>query len=282
VERIRALAETSSTVLIRGENGVGKNLVSTLLHRTGPRRQHPLVRVNCAALPSEVVERELLGDRTEHRDGQMAIAAGGTLVVEEIAALSMNAQARLLHAIERKEFCPIGSNTPCKLSARILLSTSVDLERAVARRTFREDFYYRLSIGSLIIAPLRDRKEDIPVLADHFLTQFAQLHRRPQFSLTNEATRSTGDYAYPRNVRELRDAIEHAVLHGSGPQIGVEDLPAGMRGQRVRPLMSLEELERGYIAEVLAATSGRKSKAAAILGISRKTLLEKRKRYRLG
>jgi DNA-binding NtrC family response regulator len=239
-----------------------------------------MVRVDCAALPPEFLERELFGDVRQNRAGQVAIAGGGTLSLEEIAALSMSAQTKLLQLIERKEYLePDG--VARKLVARVVLSTSVDLERAVARRTFREDLYYRLSIGSLMIAPLRERKEDVLALAEHFLTQFAQLHRRPRFSLSHDTSDSLREYAFPANVQELRAAIEHAVLQSAGPQVCVEDLPAAMRKLRVQPLMSLEELERGYIAEVLAATNGRKSKAAAVLGISRKTLLEKRKRYGL-
>jgi DNA-binding NtrC family response regulator len=281
VERIRTLALASSTVLVRGENGVGKKLISMLLHQAGPRRERPLVRVDCTALPAEFVEHELFGHTVQGRPGQLALAGDGTLVVDEIAALSMNAQAKLLHAIERREYYAAGSNTPYRLSARVVLSTAVDLERAVARRTFREDLYYRLSIGSLIIAPLRERKEDIAVLAEVFVAQFAQLHRRPRFSVTPEALQCLREYAFPGNVRELREVIEHAVVQSAGPHIGVEDLPPAVRAQCARPLMSLEDLEREYIAEVLAATQGRKSKAATILGISRKTLLEKRKRYRL-
>lgn len=283
VERIRTLAGSSSTVLIRGENGVGKELVATLLHELGPRREEPLVWVDCASLPPEFVERQLFGgpEEAQLRVGQMEIVGVGTLVLEEVAALSMNTQAKLLQAIEKKEFHALGSGIPRKLSARVLLSSSVDLERAVARRMFREDLYYRLCVGALVIPPLRERSDDIPALAELFVAQFAQLHRRAQPSLSGEALDSLRNYAFPGNVRELRDAMEQAALHSPGPRIGMEDLPPAMHRGRTHPLISLDELERGHIAEVLAATQGRKSKAAEILGISRKTLLEKRKRYGL-
>ena len=164
---------------------------------------------------------------------------------------------------------------------RIIALTNVDLERAVARRSFREDLYYRLSVVQLTVPPLRERREDIQPLAEHFLAQFAQVHRRSKPALSDNTRRALQTFSYPGNVRQLRNIVEHVIVSSTGPEIQEADLPSFIRQGTGRPLMSLEQLERNYIAEVLDATRGKKSKAAEILGISRKTLLEKRKRYGL-
>jgi len=288
LDQAQKAAAASSTVLIRGESGTGKDLLAAIIHATGRNPDEPLVRVDCANLPAELIEAELFGDDPgvdagDGLRGRLEIAGTGTVVLDEVAALPMATQARMLRVIEEKRFQRPGSSRLLEIGARIIALTSIDLERAVARRTFREDLYYRLSVLPLVISPLRERPTDIRPVAERFADQFSDLHRKPRLALSAPVLMALERYLFPGNIRELRDVIEYAVVHGSSPEITVEDLPAHLRsnggGEANRG--SLEQMERTHIAEVLEFTNGKKSKAAEILGISRKTLLEKRKRYGL-
>lgn len=292
LERAKRLAESVSTVLVRGESGVGKDLLASILHYLGSRADEPLVKIDCASLPSPLVEHELLGyeraafpGATQAKRGRLEMTGRGTLVLDEVAALSMPLQAKLLHVIEEKRFQRMGGSRTIEVDARIIALTSIDLERAVARHSFREDLYYRLNVVSLAVPALRERPRDIRPLASYLLQKLSEIHRRPHLSLSNEALLALERYSFPGNVRELRNIMEQALIRGITPEIMLGDLPldvrrhaAGLNGNR----KSLEQLEREYIAEILDYTRGKKTKAAAILGISRKTLLEKRKRYGLG
>ena len=287
-DQISRVAQSAATVLVRGENGVGKDLVASLLHYLGPNRDEPIVKIDCASLPHELLESELFGyekgaftGASHQKRGRLELAGKGTLVLDEIGALTMPMQAKLLRVIEQKEFERLGGTKTISVEARILALTNVDLERAVARRSFREDLYYRLSVIPLIVPPLRERPADIQPLAEHFLAQLAQVHRRPKSTLSAGALHALSNFSYPGNVRQLRNLLERVVVMAAGAEIHEDDLPSYVRQGSGRPMMTLEELERSYIAEVLDATRGKKSKAAEILGISRKTLLEKRKRYKL-
>jgi DNA-binding NtrC family response regulator len=291
LERAQKAARSVSTVLIRGESGVGKDLLASILHYLGPHADEPLVKIECVSLPPTLVEHELFGyergafsGAIQTKRGRLEMAGRGTIVLDEIAALSMPTQAKLLHVIEENRLQRLGGSRTIEVDARIIALTAVDLERAVARRSFREDLYYRLNVISLTVPALRERTRDIRPLACHLLQQMAEIHRKPQLSFSHEALAALERYSFPGNVRELKSMIEQAVIRGITPEIMVEDLPAHLRplaansdGHR----KSLEELEREYIAEILDYTRGKKTQAAAILGISRKTLLEKRKRYRL-
>jgi two-component system, NtrC family, response regulator AtoC len=290
LEQAAKVAGSGATVLIRGESGTGKDLLAWLIHYLSPHPDEPLVKIDCTCLPPELVESELLGfergaftGATHMKRGRFELAAAGTIVLDEVASLTMTMQAKLLRVIEEKRFERLGGSRTISVEARLIALTSVDLERAVARRTFREDLYYRLNVVPLMIEPLRQRPADIAPLAQHLLAQLAEVHRRPHVRLSGEATAALEGYSYPGNVRELRNILERAVVTGASPDILVEDLPAYVReaSNGARKKMSLEEMERAYIAEVLDHTRGKKSKAADILGISRKTLLEKRKRYGL-
>jgi transcriptional regulator with PAS, ATPase and Fis domain len=292
LERAKRLAESAATVLVRGESGVGKNLLASILHYLGRHADEPLVKIDCAAMPSPLIEHELLGyergafpGAAQAKHGRLEMAGRGTVVLEEVAALSMPVQAKLLHVIEEKRFQRLGGSRTIETGARIIALTSIDLERAVSRHSFREDLYYRLNVTSVAIPALRERPRDIGPLTCYLLQRLADIHRKPLLSLSQEALAALERYSFPGNVRELRNIIEQAVIRGTAPELMLEDLPEHIRrcaGSTNGTRKSLEQLEREYIAEILDFTRGKKTKAAAILGISRKTLLEKRKRYGLG
>jgi transcriptional regulator with PAS, ATPase and Fis domain len=265
-EDIRKVAQTGSTVLIRGESGTGKDLLAAVLHYLGPNPDEPMVKIDCASLPLELVESELFGyekgaftGASQMKHGRLEMAGTGTIVLDEVAALTMPMQAKLLRVIEERRFERLGGDRAVAVEARIIALTNVDLEHAVARRTFREDLYYRLNVIPVVVPPLRERRGDIRPLAQHFVSQLAQVHRRPKMSLSSGALAALEKYSFPGNVRELRNMIERAVVYGAAPEIQAEDLPAHVRqggspaGERK---MSLEELERLHIAEVLDSTHG--------------------------
>ena len=288
IQEARSIARTSSAVLVRGESGTGKDLLAWILHALGLRANHPLVRIDCASLPPQILETELFGHENGQASasqvGRLELASGGTLVLDEVAALSVPAQARLLRLIEDRRFDSASNGHGIGIDTRVIALTTTNLDQAVAKRAFREDLYYRLNVIPMTIPPLRERVADIQVLADAFLQRFAEMNRRPQMQLNPMAVTALESYSFPGNVRELRNIIERAVQTAAGPEIHVTDLPAQVResfASAARSRMSLDDLERAYISEVLEHTHGRKTMAAKILGISRKTLLEKRKRYGL-
>jgi DNA-binding NtrC family response regulator len=287
--QVRRAAANRSPLLISGEPGSGKDLLATLIHYLGPHAQAPLVKLACATLPESFLETELFGSEavvgagvTHVNHGRLENAGGGTVVLHEISALSMRQQERLLRAIEEQRFQRSGGTKFVPMSARVIARTTTDLQRAVARASFREDLYYRLAVAPLGIPPLRQRSRDIGPMAEHFVRQLCQVHRKPPIALTPEVVAHLEAYAWPGNVSELRDVMTRLVLSANGDQASLDNLPAHLRAAAsAGRKMSLEELERSYIAEVLAYTRGKKTVAAGILGISRKTLLEKRKRYGL-
>ena len=287
----RKVAGTRATILIRGESGTGKDRLAQLIHLLSPARDEPFLKIDCASLPSELIESELVGHERGaftgaevQKRGRLELAGGGAIVLDEIAALTLPMQAKLLRVIEEKKFERLGGNQTLEIRARLIALTNADLERAVERRTFREDLYYRLNVFPIVIPPLRARRADILPLAGHLLETLCRLHRRPPMTLSEQAAAVLQEYDFPGNGRELKNMLERAVVYASGSEIGADLLPAHLSERRAdggQAMMSLEELERRYIAEVLDHTRGRKSRAAQILGISRKTLLEKRKRYDL-
>ncbi len=288
LEQARKLALTNSTLLVRGESGTGKDLLALVIHYLGPHADEPIINIDCASLPHELIESELFGyergaftGATHLKRGRMEMAGEGTLVLNEIAALTTPMQAKLLRVIEEHKLDRLGGTHPIPLRARLVSITNVDLEQAVARKAFREDLYYRLNVVPLVLPPLRERRGDILPLAEHFLAQLAEIHRRPKNKLSAQAAAVLEAHDFLGNVRELRNILERAVVHGSEAGIELEDLPSYVRGANPQRRQTLEDLEREYIAEILDHTRGQKSKAAEILGISRKTLLEKRKRYKL-
>ncbi len=292
LEQVRAVPDDATAVLLRGERGTGRNFVAVILHCISGRADEPLLRFDCTTFPPESVEAELFGEERTLADGRTSIrkrgylelAGGGTLVLDEVAALPMPLQSKLQRAFNEHQYWPVDALDPVPLRARVIALSTVDLERALARRTLREDLYYRLKVACVQIPALRDRPRDIVPLAESFLALLAEVHRRPKLKLSEAAAQALKAYWFPGNVRELRDVIEHAVLTCAAPELLPQDLPAHLRrpesmAEGRKP--SLEEMERAYIAEVLDYTRGKKTQAAKILGISRKTLLEKRKRYGL-
>jgi DNA-binding NtrC family response regulator len=293
LERVKAVPDNALAVMLRGEHGAGRNLVAMILHCLSGRADEPLMRFDCTLVPSNALEVEIFGEErtlsdnrtTIKKRGYLELAGGGTLVLDEVATLSMPVQQKLLRAIEERQFWPVDALDPLPLKARVIALSTADLERAMARRTFREDFYYRMKVACLTVPPLRERPKDIRPLAEHFLDQWAEVHRRPRPRLSDAAVQELRQYWFPGNVRELRDIVERCVLTCTASEVLPQDLPSHLR----RPdsdagghKPSLEDVERAYIGEVLNYTRGKKTQAANILGISRKTLLEKRKRYGLG
>lgn len=282
IEEAPSIARTSSTVLIRGEAGTGKDLFAWILHALSNRADRPLIRVDCASLPPDLIETELFGQEfASGRAGRLEMAAGGTLVLDEVSALSIPAQAKLLRAIEERR---LEAGHARSLDTRIIALTNSNLEQAVSRRAFREDLYYRLNVIPMVIPPLRDRKADIEPLAIHFLDRYTDSNRRGRMKLGPAVVEALEGYEWPGNVREMRSILERAVLTATSAEIDLTDLPQPVRdcaAGAIRSKATLEDMERRYIAEVLEHTRGKKTLASKILGISRKTLLEKRKRYGL-
>ncbi|HET7840142.1 MAG TPA: sigma-54 dependent transcriptional regulator [Terriglobia bacterium] len=285
------LAQTHSSLLIRGESGTGKDLFADIIHFLAPHRSEPLLKVDCASLPETLVESELFGyepgaftGASEAKCGRLELAGHGTLVLDEIAALTPAMQSKLLRVVDQRSFERLGGHTVRSLDARIMALTSADLERKVREGSFREDLYFRLNVVPVLLPPLRERRGDIRPLAEHFCRRLSRTYTSRAAGLTPETLAHLERYDFPGNTRELRNIIERAMVEAEGAQIEPRHLPAelaraGGRNGAGKP--TLEEVEKQYIEEILRLTRGRKSEAATILGISRKTLLDKRKRYHL-
>jgi two-component system response regulator HydG len=281
-------AAVTSPVLILGETGTGKELVARALHQNGPRAPHPFVAVNCAALPEALLESELFGHArgaftgaTQPRRGLFLEADGGTLLLDEIGDMPVGLQAKLLRVLESREIRPVGSDTARKCDIRVVASTHRSLETMVRAGTFREDLYFRLKVVTLVIPPLRDRRDDIPLLATHFLGRVkGNVPGSPVESLEPEAMRVFMDYPWPGNVRELEHVVEGLVVTGSSAQIGAaqaqQAVGPGLHDHPLdrarRDLLSLRDLEQLYISWVLERVGGNKTRAAEILGIDPSTL----------
>ncbi len=286
LQEIRGIAASTSSVLIRGESGTGKDLLAEIIHYLGPHPEAPLIKIDCAALPRDLLEIELFGCETNDskpKIGRLELAGQGTIVLDEFSALSMPMQAKLLRVIDEKRFERVGGMRSISVEARVVALTTVDLEHALARRSIREDLYYRLNVLTVLLPPLSDRRGDIAPLAEFFLARLCELHRKPRLSFSSAAINALESHPLPGNVRELRSMVERAVMNATPPEIVPQDLaPQARISVSDERQQSLEDVEREHIGNVLQFTNGRKTQAAHILGISRKTLLEKRKRYGLG
>src|SRR5882762_8046629 len=281
------VAATDANVLVTGESGVGKDAIAFYIHSKSNRAAQSFVKIDCATLPSGLLEAELFGYERgaftgagEDKPGRLEASHRGTLVLDEIAYLSNDSQAKLLRVIETREFERLGGRKTIKVDARLIALTNVDLTDAVKRHNFREDLYYRLHVVHIEVPPLRERAEDLPELAQAFVESYAGKHGRQARELSPEALALLGEYEFPGNVRELANTIERAVIVSSGKILEIEDLPDPIRvavrvqRQKVKP-QSLSEVAAEHVAEILVATKGNKTEAARILGISRKNLYEK-------
>ncbi|MFL6276825.1 MAG: sigma-54 interaction domain-containing protein [Blastocatellia bacterium] len=293
-ELVERVAVADANVLVLGESGVGKDAVARLIHDKSGRRDRPYIKIDCAALPEELLESELFGyergaftGATESKPGRFEAADGGTLVLDEIASLSPSSQAKLLRVIEERQFERLGGKQSIRIDVRIVALANVDMKAAVRAHTFRSDLYYRLAVVSIELPRLIDRIEDMPQLAEYFVREFAARAGRAGMHLAPTTLALLESYDFPGNVRELRNIIELAVLRADREVIEPEQLPDYLRSaarlmQSRTHKPSLAELEAVYIREVLEHTRGNKTRAAEILGISRKNLYEKMRRYNIG
>jgi NtrC-family two-component system response regulator AlgB len=277
------VADSTISVLIEGESGTGKELLAHHIHRHGPRIDKPFVKVNCAAIPDQLLESELFGHvkgsftgALKDREGRFELANGGTIFLDEIGELSSAIQAKLLRVLQSKDFERIGDNTTRKVDVRVLAATNRNLDEALKEGTFREDLFYRLNGIRIKLPPLRERPEDIPLLIQQFIDASGKKH----MTIAPEADRALRSYRWSGNVRELQNVIERAVLLAGGGSIELKDLPEAFREQPDSQPLSLEEVERAHIKKVLQLAEDY-DEAARVLGIDRKTLLNKRKRYGL-
>jgi len=289
LEMVRSVAETDATVLIRGESGTGKELVAQTIHANGKRRYFPIVPVNCGALPDSLLESELFGHEKGaftgaqyRRKGKLEMADGGTLFLDEIGTVSQKTQVDLLRVLETREFTRVGGTKSVKVDFRIICATNQDLEQLVREKRMREDLYFRLNVVSIVVPPLRERREDIPALAQHFLTLYARQMNRPYREFDAQALDLLVRYPWPGNVRELANAIERALVVGKAPTVHAEDLPvhlthdpAGAAGD------SLADMESVHINRILRENKWNITRSAATLQIDRATLYNKIRKYEL-
>jgi len=294
---IQRVAPSRAPVLIRGESGTGKELVARSIHENGPWREKPFVPVDCGALAPTLIESELFGymrgaftGAVRNKEGLLQTANGGTLFLDEVGELPGELQTRLLRAIQEKEYRPLGSTKRVPLDARILAATNRDLEEAIRQGSFRKELYFRLNVVTIMLAPLRERKGDIPLLAEYILQRLVQSQgdgsSRKRWTLTSEALDRLLAYDWPGNVRELENCLERAVTLGSGPLIRPADLPSNIQlppapGPAGFPdsVIPLEEMEREAILRALSSAGGDKLLAARLLGIGKTTLYRKLRKY---
>jgi transcriptional regulator with PAS, ATPase and Fis domain len=273
--------------MIRGESGTGKELIARAIHANSQRKFFPIVTVNCGALPEGILESELFGHERGaftgaqyRRKGKLELADGGTLFLDEIGNISMKTQMDLLRVIETKQFTRVGGNEIIKVDFRVICATNKDLERSIADGTFREDLYYRLNVFTINVPPLRERRSDIPLLANYFREKYARIMAKPVNRISSEAMDLLVRHQWPGNIRELENAIERAMVVGTPPAIGPRDLPIQLNEKHVHPTSgSLEEMEREHIAAILEENDWNISRSADVLGIDRVTLYHKIEKY---
>jgi two-component system, NtrC family, response regulator HydG len=302
IKKLQAIAQTDATVLILGETGTGKDLVAKAIHTNSPRKNKNFARLNCAAPNENLIEDELFGHEPgaytggeRLRKGIFEYANGGTVFLDEIGDMPVRLQAKLLHVLENREVTRIGSNEPIKVNVRVISATHRDLEKAVAEGTFRADLYHRLKVVTVKLPALRERREDIPLLADHFMRQFSREHGKHVTRIAEPVRRAMAAYDWPGNVRELRNFIESMVVLDHDGVLGPDDVqegrilerlsapasapaPAGPSGLVGRPL---SEVERYYTEQALALTNGNREEAARMLGIGERTLYRNIQEWKL-
>ncbi len=290
---IQLVADSSTPVLITGESGTGKDVVARLIHMSSPRADLPFIAVNCAAVPRDVFENELFGHEhgaftgaTARKAGYLEMADKGTLFLDELAEMEPDTQAKLLRVIETKTFRRLGGKSELNSDVRMLAATNKDVQQALAAGEMRLDLYYRFSVIEMYLPPLRERREDIPLLVDHFLAFFCQKHKKAPKRFSEDVMNTFMRYDWPGNIRELRNLVERAVILSPTEIVSADKLPvsiteAGRNGNSVTiPIgTSLEAAEKDIILRTLSALGNNKSKAASVLGLSRKALYDKLKRF---
>ncbi len=300
-ELIQKVAVTKATVLVTGESGTGKELVARAIHAQSPRRDKPLISVNCSALAETLLESELFGHErgsftgaTSQRKGRFEIADGGTLFLDEVGEMAPSVQVTLLRVLQNREFERVGGNKTIKVDVRLIAASNRDLKEEIPRGTFREDLYYRLNVVHIEVPPLRDRRDDLPLLTRYFLERFSKELNKETPTLSPEAMSVIMDYPWPGNIRELENMLERAVILASGSLIHAEDLPIHPKGQTsqdwsadqvIPPGLKLNEVlemvEKKMILNALAKTGHVQSHAAELLGIARNLLFYKIKKFKL-
>lgn len=306
IDRLKRIAPTDASVLIQGETGTGKELVAQAIHQNSPRKNKPFVALNCAALSETILESELFGhikgaftDASFDRVGKIAYAHGGTLFLDEVGDMPMATQIKLLRVLENGEITRVGSNDQIKVNVRVLSATNRNLEEAIASGAFRQDLYHRLKVVTIVLPSLRERTQDIPLLIEHFLKQFNKRHNKHVKSVTPAVRMKLLAYAWPGNVRQLRNVIESMVVVDFDDVLDVDDLPseladapattgtapgsANLNGSSLASLVGqpMSEVERLFITETLTATAGNREQAAEMLKIGERTLYRKIKEFGL-
>ena len=300
IERLKRIAPTNATLLIQGETGTGKELVAQAVHQNSPRKNKPFVALNCAALSENILESELFGhikgaftDASADRVGKFEYAHGGTLFLDEVGDMPLATQIKLLRVLENGEITRVGSNDPIKVNVRILSATNRNLEDAIEAGTFRSDLYHRLKVVTIRLPSLRERSQDIPMLIDYFLKQFAARHGKRIRGMSAAARHRLLTFEWPGNVRQLRNVVESMVVVDYDGLLDIDDLPeelAGLPEPSAEPSdcslvglvgRTLEEVEKLFIAETLRVSGGNRELAASKLGIGERTLYRKIKEYGL-
>jgi DNA-binding NtrC family response regulator len=276
----------ATTVLLRGESGTGKDVIAKAIHYESGRADKPFMNITCTALQDTLLESELFGhekgsftDAKAQKKGLFELAHGGTIFLDEIGDMSPTLQSKLLRALEERAFRRIGGTQDIKVDVRVIAATNRHLEKAIEEKRFREDLYYRLNVITIEVPPLRERREDVPLLVEHFLKHFAREFRKPVIDVSGEALQKLQGYDWPGNVRELKNAVERAVLLGSGSVVAADDVVLGRAAQapeRDKRLLSLphkgiklEELEKDLVVQALERTGGNQTKAGELLGMTR-------------
>ncbi|MFN8625726.1 MAG: sigma-54 dependent transcriptional regulator [Candidatus Binatia bacterium] len=293
---IDAVSQNKSNVLLSGENGTGKELVARTIHAKGPLATRPFLAINCGALSETLLESQLFGHRKgaftgaiDDHDGVFQAADGGTLFLDEISDIPLPLQVKFLRAIQEKEVTPLGSTRPVRVDVRIVAATNRNLDEAVRDGAFRTDLFYRLNVVPIHLPPLRERREDVPLLVERFIVEFSRAYGVEPKRVTPEAMTRIVEYAWPGNIRELQNAIERAFALSSEPEITLRDLPPAIvrradtvaHTEAVAGLLPLEEVERRSILAALQRSGGNKNQAARLLGIDRQRLYRKIEKYRL-
>ena len=296
VQRISQVAATSSTVLILGESGVGKELVAKAIHYNSPRRHRPFLAINCSAIPASLIESELFGHErgaftgaVERVRGKFEMAEGGTIFLDEIGEMDPPTQVKLLRVLEERELMRVGGTRNIRIDVRVLAATNAALQQRIRQGQFREDLYFRLQVITLQVPPLRQRSADLPELVRTFLDSMASANSVPPKEISPEALFLLSHYAWPGNVRELKNLLESLVVTLPGERIEAADLPAAVKGERgaeellprVEAGMTLKEMERELISKTLARTEGNRTRAARMLEIGVRTLHRKIREYNL-